>query len=239
MTNKKINPNLIKLAEMTHNFDLALPDFEMLEKQTAQPDKTTTLFLDKENFVYVPSINLYVAKERTLHGLNWYDTHKELHKQDMKMPTIYEFTQFLKYLKSQPQNQEYQKILYEILTVRNPWRSEWLDADFKVINGKLHINYNHKTINNQLQPQNSEILEECLMEDKTPGISLEDWLDNPTKHGLPRADVKKGSINYWKPLTDNNSVAWFNANCGRAILNCNRYPSNQVSSLGVFRCIAR
>ena len=80
---------------------------------------------------------------------------------------------------------------------------------------------------------------DTLMKDRTPGISLSSLLENPTEQGLPRADVKKGSINYWKPLTDNNSVAWFNANCGRAILNCNRYPSNQVSSLGVFRCIAR
>ena len=43
-------------------------------------------------------------------------------------------------------------ILDEITTKRGPWRTEWLDAYFKNVNG-------------QLKPQRNEPLENCVMED--------------------------------------------------------------------------
>ena len=55
---------------------------------------------NKNGFIYVPSINLYVAKERSLQGLNWSNTHDELKKQNLSMPTIHQFREFLKYLRS-------------------------------------------------------------------------------------------------------------------------------------------
>ena len=200
----KINPNLIKLAELTHNPDLKV-DETILEKKV---DIETLNVPNLNGFVYVPSIKLYVAKERTLNGKNWYGAHEELHKQGLQMLTIPEFIGFIKYLKKEYQNRkEAKQILDEILTVRNPWRAEWLDASFKVINEKLHINYNHRTINGELKPGNSEPLEDCLMENKTPGIDLDYWLNNPTKQGLPRKDTPKGKIWYWNP--EDKNVAWF------------------------------
>ena len=92
-------------------------------------------------FIYVPSINIYVAKQKTHLGKNWFDCHKEFQKNKKKMLTVPEFIEFLKYLKSQPNNQEYQKIYREITEVRCPWRVELLDASFKVKNEKLYINY--------------------------------------------------------------------------------------------------
>ena len=229
MINKKINPNLIKLAEMTHNFDLALPDFEMLEKQTAQPDKTTTLFLDKENFVYVPSINLYVAKERKLLGKNWFESHQELQKNSERMLIIPEFVEFLKYAKT-----NHPEIYNEITEVRNPWRAEWLDADFKVKDKKLYINYNHVLDSNgNLIYKNSEVLDKAtLMEDKTPGISLEDYLtNNNTKQGLPSKNVKSGDFYYWFPGDDNNSVARFDVDSCRAYIFCDRNSSDKTKAV--------
>ena len=184
-----------------------------------------------EGFVYVPSINLYVAKGKKFHNKNWSESHKELQKNGEKMLTPYEFVEFLKYAKSN--NKE---IYDEITGVRNHWREEWLDADFKVKNGVLHINYNHiLDSNGNLIPKNSEALdEETLMKDKTPGISLEDYLEiNHTSQGLPNKSVKSGDLYYWFPRSDNNSVARFYAIGDRAGLICGRDPSYRVDVLGV------
>ena len=130
------------------------------------------------DFIYVPSANCYLAKQRTHLGLNWYKTHETLHKENLLMPTIPQFIAYINYLKANPNGtssgdatkQEIESILDDILTVRDPWRGEWLDADFKVVkkilHKKLHIHYNHRTDSNgNLTHKNSEPLEECLMED--------------------------------------------------------------------------
>jgi len=57
-----------------------------------------------EGFIYVPSTKLYFAKERTLLNHNWYDTHKKLHEQNLRMPTIPQFVEFLKYLRAKTEN---------------------------------------------------------------------------------------------------------------------------------------
>ena len=101
--------------------------------------------------------------------------------------------------------------LQNLTEIRDPLRGEWLDADFKVKNNKLYINYAHKLINGNLNPQRSELLEEYLAADKQ--IDLDNLLINSTKHGLPKKNVKAGSLHYWAPDNDNNSffaVVFFN-----------------------------
>ena len=184
---------------------------------------------DKDNFIYIPSMKIHVAKERILFGKDWFKSHKELQSQGLYMPTIPEFIEFLKYVKSNNPD-----IYNEITEVRNPWRAEWLDADFKVENGKLHIKYNHQLKDEKLFSQYSEILDEnTLMKNKTLGISLENWINNPTSQGLPKKDCSKGNLYYWYPRSDDNSVAEFSANSDRTYFNCNRCPSNGNSVLGV------
>jgi hypothetical protein len=190
---------------------------------------------DNSNFIYVPSINLYVAKERKLHNKNWFESHKELQSNGERMLIIPEFIGFLNYLKSS-NNQEYLEIYKDITEVKSPWRAEWLDADFKVKNDRLYINYNHKlTEKGNLVPHNSEVLtEDTLMKDKTPGISLENFLESNHKNqGLPNKKVKSGNLYYWYPKDDNNSVAGFDADGSGAILGCYGVPSGQYSVLGV------
>ena len=213
---KEINPNLIKLAEQTYNPDLKLDKTILDKKPNIEPSTVPNL----TSYIYVPPIDLYVAKGKTLHGKNWYEAHKELHKQGLQMLTIPEFIEFIKYLKRNP-TKDSEKILDEILTARKPWRGEWLDADFKFIDDKLHINYNYRTINGELKPLNSEPLEDCLMENKEPGIDLEYWLNNPTKQGLPRKDTPGGKLYYWCPVKDNDSVGGFYANSDGAELHYN------------------
>jgi len=180
-----------------------------------------------DDFIYVPSINLYVAKQRTLLNSNYNECQESLHKENSKMLTIPEFKEFLNYTKD-----NFLDIYNEITEVRSPWRSEWLDADFKVENKDLFV-YFHVFKNGNIIGKKEKLDENILMEDKTPGISLEGWLKDSTKQGLPKQNIASGNLYYWFPRSDNNSVARFLANVGWVDLNCYRFPSDQLSSLGV------
>ena len=178
-------------------------------------------------FIYVPSINLYIAKERTHLNKNWKDCWTELQSQNYQMLKINEFREFLKYTK-----ENHKDIYNEITEVNSPWRGEWLDANFKVENKGVYILTENES--------KKEKLEECLMSNKTPGISLEDWINgkNITSQGLPNKNISSGSLYYYYPRSDNNSVAGFGAVSDRAGLDCYWYPSDTVSSLGVRPCKA-
>ena len=188
---------------------------------------------DLQGYIYVPSIGLYLAKQRTHTGLNWNQTHEELQKENLRMPTIYEFKEFLKYLKQNPNglsdasSQEIATVIDDILTVRSPWRSEWLDAKFEKRGKELYVIEKNN-------PSSAQLLEKCLMKDREPGIDFDEWLNNSTKQGLPNTKAKKGQLYYWYPR--DTAVARFAANSGRAILVCGRYPTGTYSSLGVFAC---
>ena len=191
--------------------------------------------LDKDNFIYVPSINLYVSKKRTHLDKAWNETHSLLAQENLRMPTILEFTHFLKHLQSNKDNEEYQTLFKEITEVRSPWRSDWLDAKFSEKDGKMFIQYNHYIDNEgNLQARNTEILDNYLTEDRAPGIDLSDWLDNHNQFGLPTQNSKQGDLLYWSPV--DGRVARFGALSDCAYLGCNGDPSYGDSSLGVFAC---
>ena len=65
---------------------------------------------------------------------------------------------------------------------------------------------------------NAEKLEDCLMQDKKPGIDLEFYLNSPTKQGLPKSETPEGEFYFWYPR--DNRVARFDANSGFAGLGC-------------------
>ena len=146
------------------------------------------------------------------------------------MLTLPEFVEFLKYVQA-----NHQEIYRDIVEVRSPWRAEWIDADFKLKDGKLHVNdYHVLDKNGKLIPRRSKLLQKnTLMKDKTPGISLDNWLANPTKQGFPNKKIEAGSLYYWHPIRDNNSVTGFIADDNEISLHCDRYPSNWDSNLGV------
>ncbi len=190
------------------------------------------------SFIYVPSINLYVAKEKSLYNESWDSAWKNLEREGLKMPTIYQFKEFLRYLKENPQgtmdasSKEIESILDEILTARDPWRSEWLDAYFEVKEYGGYISGMHIMTENKSK---SEVLDDYLDQDRTPGIDLYHWLYNSNKQGLPKEKAKKGDLNYWSP--ERGRVAWFVAFYEGAILGCGRSggrsPEDSDSSLGV------
>jgi hypothetical protein len=219
----------MKLPKKIFGIDTA-EAYEKIMKEEEKPKKDKKRKVegrDNSDFIYVPSVDLYFAKERSLLGKNWYSTHEELDKQGMKMPTIYQFKEFLRYLHENP-NDEYTGIFNEITEVRNPWRMEWLDAIFD----DEKIYFNHEFVDGKLVDRDSEVLDrETLMKDKGPGIDLEYWLKNSTKQGLPNIYYDDGSLWYWPPRVG--AVAWFDADETRSYLYCGGFPCGAGSSLGV------
>ena len=230
---RKINPNLLKLAHLTYNPNLAEPK---LEEKVEEEAIETREVKEIPGHLYVPPLKLYVAEERSLYGKSWYETHAELHKQGSRMLTLKEFVDFLKYFKENPDKKN-KTILEDIVAVRSPVRAEWIDADFKVIKSKLHMHYMHETVKgmlkSSLKPKYTEELKDYLSENKTPGIDLDYWIKNATSLGLPPKSCRTGNMYYWAPPTDNNSVARFGAYSGGAGLDCCRNPTDSNSALGV------
>ena len=55
------------------------------------------------DFIYVPSVNVYLAKKKDLLGLSWNYAQKEIAKRnDVRMPLIYEGTEFIRHLLANP-----------------------------------------------------------------------------------------------------------------------------------------
>ncbi|MEK6817706.1 MAG: hypothetical protein AABX80_02785, partial [Nanoarchaeota archaeon] len=74
---------------------------------------------------------------------------------------------------------------------------------------------------------------------KNKKISLENWLENPTKQGLPFDDVKDGNLFYWGPKTNNNSTMWFYTSFNKTGLSCNWSPFSFGKNFGVRRVIKK
>ncbi|MEK6844763.1 MAG: hypothetical protein AABX44_00750 [Nanoarchaeota archaeon] len=178
---------------------------------------------NKDHFVYVPSLELFIAKEKTYLGKNWFESHKLMQENQEFMPTIPQFTEFLKYLKNS-NNQEYLIIYHDITDIKPSWRGEWLDAIFDIKEDQMYINYAHKLDKNgNLMPQNSESLNrETLMKDKK--INLKDWINSShTKQGLPDKNVREGESYFYYPR--NKKAARFGANSALNYLSCGWNPS--------------
>ena len=197
-----------------------------------------------------------VAIERTHHDNDWHGARDELKKEGAYMLTIRQFADFLTLLRSghafdgngnTMSPSRLNDIYNDITEVRNPWRSEWLDAKFteqqtvprsKVVGvpvpftGKtgMHIAYHTVDARGVLKEVN-EPLDAYLDKNKTPGIDLDNWLQGATKHGIPSPNITGGKLYYWQP-TDGR-VARFVAGSDRAGLNCGRDPADRNPNLGV------
>jgi hypothetical protein len=236
------------------------PSFQVAPApQVAQNPPTPANGISKpQDYIILPGVahgnysypDLLVAMNKTHHGKNWYNAHEALSQEGNFMLGIRQFTDFLNLLRTGKaydgagkliNSQKIEGILDDIYKVESSWRSEWLDADFKVLDkkfglfgGKVVMNYEHRIINGKLTPtRKDEVLEGYLDETKNPGIDLADWLTRATYQGLPPSDVKMGSLYYYKPGKDNNSVAGFGAGSGRAVLDCGGDPSGTGAALGV------
>ena len=203
------------------------------------------IFLEGQNYV---GNNAYddtlVSMDLTHKGKNWNEAHVLLQQEGAYMLKIRQFVDFLNLLKSGKafdgtgklvNQSKLTSILDEIWTVRSPWRSEWLDAKFEKkggtlgMGGDMYINHGHKIVNGQPQPLFSDKLASYLSSDKQ--IDHDSLLANANQWGLPRPDIKAGSLYYWSPA--NGKVAGFFADSDGAYLFCVRIPSVTNSYLGV------
>ncbi len=185
---------------------------------------------------------LLIAQEVTDHGYTHQRTKEILEKEDSFMPTPDLLAEFLRTcksgkaydgLKNRVDKKRLDKILEERLKVRDPWRGERLDHQYSLDKeGKLQVTY-HKFVNTKLKLVTESLDPETLMEDRTPGISLEKGIENPTSQGLPRKDIKKGDLRYWHPREDR--VAGFYADADWVVLGCDSDAQGSDSGLGVRR----
>ena len=249
MTN--INPRLKALADRLKT-DLPSENVPIIgenkdhEREVFRPDPAR--IASPKKYIILPGHkhgsyeygDLIVSMERSHQKKDWYGAHRLLNKDNAFMLNLRQFVDFLSLLKSgnafdgagkKLDRNKLEALYKDIVEVRDPWRGEWLDADFKVVNDELVINYSHRYKGKKLVPQKSEPLEACLTDDKQ--IQLDYWVNNATRQGLPAKKTPNGSLHYRGPDRDNNSVAWFGASSVGAVLYCNGNPSGSGASLGV------
>jgi len=191
--------------------------------------------------------DMLVSMKLEYHNTDWNQAHSTLLQLGAQMLTIRQFVDFLKVLRSGTaydgtgriiDKNKISTIFNEITEVRDPWRSEWLDAKFEERRSGgflglgfkwfVNINYGHTLQNNQLSPAHSEKLNEDWIQDR----GIEYWIKNSDEHGLPRYKRRAvlEEIDGWRP--DSGTVARFCANSNKADLCC-KDPTNRSPSLGV------
>ncbi len=193
--------------------------------------------------------DIQIAREVTHKGKNWHQAQELLKQEDSSMLSPDLFAEFLRLLKSEKRLydglgnlinlMEGQKIKEEITEKRNPWRSEWLDNKYVKqggifgIGSKLAVVYHKFDSSGKLVEVIEKIDADTMMQNKTPGINLEYWINNPTSQGLPKQNNPEGSLVYWYPRDGN--VAGFIADAGRVVLCCGGDPAYSYPALGVRR----
>jgi hypothetical protein len=186
--------------------------------------------------IYVPSLKMRFAREQSLQNTDWLHTHIKLQKQNLRMPTAYEFAEFLKYLSNEEVSGS-GRILNEILEGGEAcWAANWIDARFEGKEDKIYLHQKHKFVNKRLTPTITEEVKDCVIDYKE--IRLDEWIQNHTQQGLPKADSHKGSsLCYWGPEEGEFwGVMWIGGGSGRVDIYCNKDSESKSESLGVYAC---
>ena len=208
------------------------------------PNPNTYLILPGKTHSTYSYPDLLVPTSKTHLTENWEQCSQGVAQEGSLMLTIRQYADFLLHLKAgrvydgsgaRVDSGKITAILDDILTVRSPYRAEWLDAKFgkggiPVVRETWNITY-HKIKSDGTLEKVTEPLQECLRDDKTPGIDLDYWLGHATQQGLPPKNNSSGSLYYWHPR--DGVVAWFSVGSGWAGLYCNCYPAFSISGLGV------
>ena len=189
------------------------------------PEAEIKMVIDEDKFIYIPIAKLWFAKKRTSLNKNWDETWATLLEENLEMPAVEEFRVSLKYLRDSKEK-EHNSLYEEITQLRPPYRANWLDAYFEKRSDGMYLLTKNKT--------KAEKLQDCLMQNRDPGISLDEWLDgkNVTSQGLPNRNISDGDLHYWNPV--DGRVARFDADSGRTYLDGSWGPSHWYDVLGVF-----
>ena len=200
-------------------------DFGYLKEgihEKLQNENRVRLVVDRADYVFLEATSQYpdtLVSTKTMFDLeSWSQAHTVLQEIGLHMPTVRQFVDFLKLLDSG-------KAFNERGHIINPLRLQWLlkkqcgvgfnpdisspkgkmeylDAYFKETDGILYMDYNHRMVNGELKPKNSEQLEPYLQLQETERrmgpyvqkidpsawLNLSHFIKNPTKQGLPQED---------------------------------------------------
>ncbi len=198
--------------------------------------KQPTTKTDTPDFIYVPSLDLYVGKNRICYNRDWNDQQQRLHSNNQRMPTLHEGAEFLLHLYSHLDNPEYIKIFDDMTGKRDPIRGENFDAHFEKKENNWYITYHEFNSSGKIKEVTEELDDLSLMSHRTPGIYLGHYIKNHTHQGLPKRYAKIGSLYYWSPA--DGAVARFRASSVWAGLGCGRDPDGSSAWLGV-RAVVR
>ena len=235
MTNEKLNV-VNPFYERVGKEYLARIEQEKLKpisEENQQKNVTPIAPSNQDDYIFVPALGFYVAKERSYFEKDFNECQKLLCDENAKMLNLDEARKFLNYAK-----EYYTKVYNEILEVKSPRRAEWIDANFKLYLDDLYIHYHIFDSSGKIKKIEEKLDKNTLMRDKN--ISLDDWLNTAhTKQGLPQSNISSGDSYFRSPMQDNNSVACIFTNSDKLILYCSRNPSNQDLILGVRKCFAR
>ena len=204
-------------------------------QKSKKPKESNYILLDREhqNGNY-SKVDLLVPFKRTHLTESWSECRTPilLANEQGYMPTIRQHLDFLELIKSgeafdengnKIDSKRLQRLFDEITAPRNYQTWEWLDAKF--IRGTITY---HSIEQDGSVKEIAENLDDCLMEDKNPGISLDSWLKTANSHGMPTENTQDGSFCYLFPR-GGWAVAYFSGNC----LICIRDPDSPDDSLGV------
>lgn len=231
-------------ARAVQLLDLAGVKYTLVQTEKTQTSAQTPKPIEKANYILLEGRehgnysypDMLVPFAKTHLNERWFDctTPKLLESENGYMLTGRQEVDFLRLVKSgkafdgngkRIESGKLHDLFNDITEVRSPWRAEWIDAKF----GDKTITY-HKINKDGSIREVTESLGDALMQDKTPGISLDSWLKTADKHGMPTSKTKEGSLCYW--YLRENAVAWFNADSSRAYFNCGGDPANRDDSLG-------
>ena len=125
-------------------------------------------------------------------------------------------------------SEELGSIFDNITKQEDPYRAEWLHAEFPT---KKQITHPKIQSDGTIKIVTEGLGEDNLGSNEKVEITLEYWLKNSTSQGLPRKGTKKGSLYYWSP--GYNTVARFNADSDRVDLDCYSVRGGSDPGLGL------
>ena len=206
------------------------------------------------DYIAVPQYDIFIAKEVSLKGKNWQDTHYELGDNGLFMPRIDHLTAHFLNVKdaaegkrtlydgdNNPINLNEAKELWDYFSsTKNRSKGvcwTWLDALFKKDSqNKMYMETDHRVVLNNTQK--SLVGKDVSLDDyfgsnewATLDFNNQGLATKPSQHN---GYVQGENIYFWQPIKDR--VAGFLAGSDWAYLYCDGGPAVTDSSLGVFPC---
>ncbi len=209
--------------------------------------------INPSDYIRIPDTSIVIAKRQPQEYNNkkWDEAHFALGENGLFMPTPSLFMKYFLGVLAAKQGsanlydasgsqiaQSELDDLYTHLTKHKNGAWTWLDAKFVKGNGAFDLDIetdhrvigsgNKKKLASRRKPLEASINEDCY-------VDLDFNAQGMPKRKSDTQDYAQGNnIYHWFPRE--NAVARFNANSGRAYLDCNRNPQYSFTALGVLAC---